>query len=149
MLLQTQPNCWSCLPTAFAILLDVKVQDIFDLCGHDGSEIVFPGRSDPHGRRSFHIQEMINFCDFKQRSVTPIECNPVSVNQYGEEYSIPVDPGRIYRYLSFNIGVLVGIINGNQHAAAWCGNGFAYDPNGTIYDVDYFSIKSFFAIKSK
>jgi len=130
------------------MFLDVPVQDIFDLCGHDGSEVVFPGRPDPHGRRSFHIQEMIDFCDFKQRSVTPIECTPTSMNQYGEIYFIPVDPGRIYRFLSFNIGVLTGVVNGNAHAVAWAGDGLAYDPNGTTYPVDNFNIKLFFAIKS-
>ena len=151
MNLQTQPNSWSCLPTAFAIALDVPISGIFECCGHDGSDIVFPKRTDPHGRRSFHIAEMVEFCNVLSKAVIQVEQAPVSSNKYGDEYRLPIygdGDGRMLRWLTFNTGVLVGIVRGNQHAVAWNADGFCYDPNGTTYPLDRFNISAFFAIKS-
>ena len=57
MLVQVQPNAWSCLPTAFAMVCDMKVEDLIARIGHDGSEHIFP---EPRPQVGFHIQEIIH-----------------------------------------------------------------------------------------
>lgn len=57
MLPQKQPNDWSCLVTAFAMVCDMKVEDLIAKIGHDGSEALFPP---PKVQRGFHIQEIIH-----------------------------------------------------------------------------------------
>jgi len=69
-----QPNGWSCLPTAFAIVLQVEVGLIFDFVQHTGSEVLWPDLESPYCRRSFHIQEMKNYClhiGYSCTTVTP------------------------------------------------------------------------------
>lgn len=68
---QIQPNGWSCLPTAFAIALDVPVENIFNFLEHDGSEIIWPDEAEPYNRRGFHIHEMYAFCLENGYAVTP------------------------------------------------------------------------------
>ena len=72
MKLQKQPNRWSCLPTSFAILLNIDVSNIFDFLGHDGSDILWPDLDDPYCRRSFHLQEMVNYCLSTNHCVTTV-----------------------------------------------------------------------------
>lgn len=62
MILQNSPNAWSCLPTAFAIALEVPVQQVIADIGHDGSEIIFDGYPEPLCRRGFHTSELIDYC---------------------------------------------------------------------------------------
>lgn len=154
---QLQPNHWSCLPTAFASLLDVDVQEIFDFCGHDGSEKVFPevynfAKSlgdivyfDALCRRSFHIQEMVDYCYNKQVAVIEIQNNLISTNG-DRDFEIPHNPNRMGQYLKNNDGVLVGTINNRCHAVAWY-KGQIYDPNGTIYELIKFTIDVFYLLK--
>lgn len=47
MRLLTQPNCWTCCATAYAMLMDLTIEDVFHEAGHDGSEIVFPELPEP------------------------------------------------------------------------------------------------------
>lgn len=47
-----QPNRYSCMATAFAIIWDIPVEKIFDIVGHDGTPTV----AGIH--RGFHIEEM-------------------------------------------------------------------------------------------
>ena len=149
MLKQKQSNVWTCLPMSFAMVLDVPTQGIFDHCGHDGSEIVFPGYVDPYCRRSFHIQEMIDFCFYKRKYVIQIDDQPVSSNGLGDQYSVKVADHRMASYLWHGKGVLVGSINNKPHAVAWDPmSAIVYDPNGTNYSIDKFNIRSFFLIKS-
>src|SRR5260221_108718 len=78
MNLQKQPNRWSCLPTAFAMVLDISVKEVITEIGHDGSEIVYPNLEEPKCRRAFHIQELIDFAISIGVSVVPIEPLPSS-----------------------------------------------------------------------
>ena len=150
---QRQPNHFSCLPTAFANLLDVPVQEVLDHCGHDGSEKVFqpiplnsdgnynPRYLDTTQRRSFHIQEMINFCLYKNVLVIPVEAHPVSNNGY-QDYILPPTTTLKNLLPRFN-GVLIGEINKNRHAVTLWQN-MIYDPNGQIYSVGKFAIDIFY-----
>jgi hypothetical protein len=59
MQLLKQPNSWSCSVTAFAMALDVSIEKLICMVGHDGSEILWPELSDPLRRRGFHLQELM------------------------------------------------------------------------------------------
>ena len=67
---EKSPNGWSCLPTAFAIVLGVPVKNIIDFLNHDGSEVLWPNLPEPRCRRSFHVQEVINYCLANNYAVT-------------------------------------------------------------------------------
>lgn len=78
MKLIKQPNRWSCLPTAFAMALDVPLEDIIAYVGHDGGELKWPALPEPFCRRCFHIQELVNYCYAKGVAVIPFETYPAS-----------------------------------------------------------------------
>lgn len=80
MLAQKNPNAWSCLPTAFAIALDVPVETIISLIGHDGSEITHAGLPEPLNRRGFHPQELIKILVEDKMAVTRIELAPTAIS---------------------------------------------------------------------
>jgi hypothetical protein len=56
MLPQKQPNAWSCLPTAFAIVCNIPVEELIARIGHDGSRKRY---AEPKPQIGFHIQEII------------------------------------------------------------------------------------------
>ncbi len=142
---QRQPNEWSCLPTAFAIVLNIPVEEIIKDIGHGGSDIVFPDLEEPYCRRSFHIQELIDICLRRNIGVTAIEHEPVSEAK-GLLYKPPMYSRRMDYYLINHIGVLTGLsASGNSHAVAWSGEKI-FDPNGSTYNIMSFSIDTFFLI---
>lgn len=71
MKLLRQPNKWSCLPTAFAMAMDVSLESLLERIGHNGSEICWPNLPDPLCRRSFHEQELFYAADYFGWLVTP------------------------------------------------------------------------------
>jgi len=129
------------------MVLDIPVTVIFDYCGHDGSDIIFDGVLDPHGRRSFHIQEMIDFCYYRQKAVIPIERTPSGINTFGMIHYLPVCTERIHLFLRREVGVLTGTVRNNPHAVAWDRHRIL-DLDGSIYDVGSFNIDTLFLIKS-
>ena len=70
------PNAWSCLPASFASVLEVSLDAILAVIGHDGSEITHAGLPDPLQRRGFHPQELIKVCLQDGKFVTSVELNP-------------------------------------------------------------------------
>lgn len=54
-----QPNSWSCLPTAAAIMFNVSLDTLLRIIGHDGSLCLWPALPEPMCRRGFHPQEII------------------------------------------------------------------------------------------
>jgi hypothetical protein len=79
MLSQKNPNAWSCLPTAFASVLNLDVTLVIAQIGHDGSEVTHAGLPEPLKRRGFHPQECIEVCMRDGLAVTQIEVNPCAV----------------------------------------------------------------------
>ena len=140
-------NNWSCLPKAFALALEVDFANLIRKVGHDGSEIVRPELPEPYCRRSFHIQEMIDYTTWLGYSVTPIEAFPRSVV---DDIVLPL-PGdhvkRMVDYLSRYSGVLTGqgVPSGRHHAVAWK-NGRVLDPAGVANDLNDFAINTFWII---
>jgi hypothetical protein len=173
---QIQPNRWSCLPTAFAMAMNIPVGEILTYIGHDGSEIIWPDLPEPKCRRAFHPQEIIMFAFVRGWAAIHFELNPQSViidleeefmritaglveSDYMEAmntiekikkgiYSTVVDNEVLERLVIANRGVLVGTTeNGNEHAVAW-ERGMIYDPNGTTYPITRFTIREFFVLKT-
>jgi hypothetical protein len=152
MKIQVQPNKWSCLPTAFATVLDIPVNDLIKEIGHDGSKIVDPMKKDPFGRRSFHIQEISEILLDRAIGIITFEMLPTILIEdklSGFEYPIYHDEdmvhSRIDKIMKNFSGVITGVTTkqdkkGNvvqkRHAVSWNHKEqTCYDPNGTIHDV--------------
>jgi hypothetical protein len=145
MRLQTQPNKWSCLPTAFAIATSIPVAEFIEFAGHDGSEILFPDYDEPYCRRSFHPQELTDMCLRENFAVIPIERQPMVLSN-DHVHMVPMFERRMDYYLLNYTGVLIGMSQaGTPHAVAWNGHRIL-DPNGTEYGITNFTIETFFLI---
>lgn len=122
---QITPSPWSCLPTAFAMVLNVPIHDLIGQIGHDGSKIIesFKELPEPYCRCSFHIQELIDCCLEYGYAVIPIEALPVSSPKEGYGY-LPFTSHqadlRFYKHLMGRRGVITGIsVTSIPHAIAW------------------------------
>lgn len=133
-----QPNRWSCLPTAFAMAVDISVKEFIRRIGHDGSKIAFPTQPEPTCRRGFHIQECIHVAHQSGYAVTPIELfprhapslsvEPVTVLFGDEETNLE----RFAAIVNSGRGVITGHGRHCCHAVAY-NRGTIYDPNGSVY----------------
>jgi hypothetical protein len=133
---QSKPERWMCLPTSFAMVLDIPVAHLLTEIGHDGSEIIYPELLEPAGRRGFHIQELIEPCLWRNFAVTPIEIFPVSEHAPGRSYVVRMPPTFTdeshWARLAGVIGTTQGVIEGRGPR---CGHAVAYD-HGMVYDPD-------------
>lgn len=149
MILQKQPTRWSCLPTAFAMVLRIDVNWLIKKIGHDGSEIIDTRLEDPFSRRGFHIQELIDIAYKLNYLVMPIEACPCVLFQ--ELYDQEKQNERLVKYLSDNDGILTGECLGSEkgHAVAWT-NGQVIDPTDKeIKDLSCLKIKTFWMVNRK
>src|SRR5262245_38829094 len=149
MNLQHSPNWWSCLPTAFAIALDVSVRELIAEIGHDGSDIIFPDQPEPYSRRSFHIQEFISPCLKRDYALLIVEAVPT----IHPDYPIQFPEGNAFRIIELMkeyIGVLAGEHEGGKpHAMAWDKQHY-YDPDYDMPLIDAnLQIREFFALIEK
>jgi len=140
MKLQTKPNPWSCVGSAFAMVLDISVAEFFGHVGHDGSEIAFPMLPDPMARRGLHIQECIAACVKLGYAATPVELFPVIQATTPGENNIIVLFGddelanwrRFEHTIQTSAGVLEGVGRRCLHAVAY-DHGMIFDPDGDYY----------------
>jgi len=141
MELITGTNYWNCALAAAAMTMDVELDDLIELIGHDGSEIINPDYKDPANRKGFHMQEIISAAIELGFAVTPIEARPVQKvfeddNQPYEVYTLGRAEKRFQNHLLQSKGILVGLNpSGLYHAVAWDGEEI-YDPVGRIYKPD-------------
>ena len=131
------PNAWSCLPAAFATALQVPLEAVLAIVGHDGSEITHAGLGDPRCRRGFHPQEMIKMCLEDGMAVSCVEIFPISVPHIE---LIPSEPRQFdvggWDWFTRNLFHSSGVIDcrtavGNGHAMAYQGmrsHARIYDP---------------------
>lgn len=115
LLPQRQPNSFSCFPTAFAIIIGVPVEEIFQKAGHDGSEIIWPSCPEPYNRRGFHPQELVYVARSYGWAVSTYEYSPQLQGQtvINVRCSIPIIG---------NFAVLGGYNDRKErHAVAWDG----------------------------
>jgi len=76
-MLQNKPNPWSCSVTAFAMAIDIPVQQLVEEVGHDGGERIFTHLPEPMCRRGFHSQELIRIAWMHGFACTPLEMYPM------------------------------------------------------------------------
>lgn len=133
MKLQKTPNEWSCLVTAYAMCMDVPVQELLDELP-DGSEESFPEQDGTKQRRGHHPQELLDQAIARGFALMEIEVDPVI--GYGEEELVHVfKDGEARAKVIMNLGfpsVICGLTSiGNGHAVAYDpGNKIYYDPRG-------------------
>lgn len=137
MLPTKNPNPWSCLPASFATVLEVQLEAILAIVGHDGSEITHVGLGEPLCRRGFHPQEMIKMCLEDGMAVSRIEIFPTSVPKIALTTSEPkqFDTGG-WDWFTQNLFYSNGVIEcctavGTGHAMAYQGkrsHALIYDP---------------------
>ena len=155
MILQKQPNDWSCLVTAFAMAMGIKVEALIYVIGHDGSKDFFEKVSYPYNKRSFHVQEILDsaircfdyvFCE--------IEFDPCLSGDGIENKKIHdgyTNELRFKSYLDNCNMVLIGIKKldpiGRRHAVAWSAlDKKIFDPNGLTYEFNNFIVRGAYAV---
>jgi len=140
MKIQTNPNGWSCLPTAFAMVAGISVTEFIKAVGHDGGAEPYEL---PGVKAGFHEQECIEVILSLGYSCTPIEFIPrISARLDGTDVrsilfgAEPRDNWRRFvRHLTQGPGVITGYYCGKPpvrgHAVAWDSkDGKVYDPRG-------------------
>ncbi len=147
MRLISQPNRWSCLPTALAMLADVEFADVIDKLGHDGAEIIFPTLPEPVCRRSFAIEE-VQYVTLAYGFVL-VPYSPGFIYSPKEGNELVVELKQFPKMMEKLDGLLFGTPKGKSigHVVAWSAReGLIYDPNGTKYPADagYFTIETFY-----
>lgn len=144
MILHNNPNDWSCLPTAFAMAIDMDPESFIKQIGHDGSAEPYP-KSD--FKAGFHEQECIEVALRFGYTCTPIEIGP-TISPYLDGHdarkvffvSAPEDNwARLRRHMRGSDGVLTG-----QYitAAKTVGHAVAWDhATKTIYDPNFGGVR--------
>lgn len=132
MITQKTPNAWSCLPTAFAITLNMDVEDVITAIGDDGSNEVLNGLQEPFNRQGFHPQQLIRMCLEIGISVTHIDMHPCASPDTPRSHSEPLgdryyDTGG-WDWFSENLFNSEGVVacrkgSGVGHAVAYQGMG--------------------------
>jgi hypothetical protein len=141
-----QPNKWSCFPTALAICLGVKVDDVILAIGHDGSAVIWPELEDPACRQGFHDQEILLAAEACGMSLVRYDKHPTSYVQmdmppHKLDYS-----ARFEEVVMTYDGILVGkTMEGKDHAVAWDRH-MCLDPMGHRYAINYFEPEHFFRL---
>ena len=148
MISHGNPNNWSCLPTAFAMVIGRPPAWLIEQIGHDGSAEPYKDKSLKAG---FHEQECIEILQDLSYSCTPIEALPTITPALDGHEVRPIYFGggvagnwvRFLRHLDGACGVLTGTYTrpgeGNcvrGHAVAWDGVEI-HDPIGPrIYPLE-------------
>lgn len=145
MLCQQSPLPWTCLPTAFANVLDVEINRFLKDIGHDGSEILYPNRPGVLSRRSFHPQECIAVAWERGFAVTCFERTPKHGISATEFHELDYSRGFELTMQRFS-GVLVGAASRNRHAVAWDAKHQVVIDNGVPKTLPVFFGDTFFAI---
>jgi hypothetical protein len=139
---QSKPNRWSCIPTAFAMALDIPVDEFIRAIGHDGGEVICPDLAEPAGRRGFHEQECVTAALARGFACTPIEFTPASLflNKRLRPIEFPAgatnfggNRDRFAHHVNTARGVLTGMGGRTRHAVAF-DHGLICNPDtGSMY----------------
>jgi len=128
---QEQPNAYTCIPTAFAIIINEPVNKILEALGHDGSG----------EHKGFHVQEIISVIYPWGWAVTQFDyVTRLHYDTYIQEtvWELPLT----------RVGVIFGDFNGQAHAAAWDGQ-LVFNPNGSLHSLDLIDNISMFCAVDK
>lgn len=109
MKLVTCEHAWHQIAACFATVTRTTLQDVFDFCERDGSEVCWPELLEPYCRVGFHTQDMIDYCLSLNYYVTVISRtyytarkNQKNVAAHSEEHL----ERRFYNYMKYRVGVL-------------------------------------------
>ena len=143
-----QPNSWSCLPAAFAMVMDLDFGTVISDLGHDGCTIIFPELTGRIRHTGFHIQELIWVAWQRGWTTTHFQILPQmahgthhrSVLEYSDAHR------RLNSLMAQTSGVLTGLNDRDQdHAVAWdAKSGILIDPARKAGD---FRVESFWALR--
>ncbi len=120
-----KPERWLCMAAAWSMALDISLRRFFDIVGHDGGEIIFPGNLPPTDRRGHLSQECVRAAWSLGKTATQFD---PATNIDG-----PCGRSRIIRLLDFTDflhaerGVVIGTTP-TWHAVAF-ERGVFYDPD--------------------
>jgi hypothetical protein len=116
-----------CGPASLAMLLNLSVDEVIRLIGHDGSEIWYPKERDPHRRRGFTTQEFIDVA-FQQGYAMMEILQPEAWDGQNLDTRRLIDQfpfsrtfeDRILFYMNFAPGLVTGHYSADSyHMAAW------------------------------
>lgn len=154
-MLQNKPNPWGCAVTAFAMAIDIPVQQLIEEIGHDGGEKIFTHMPDPMCRRGFHSQELIQAAWQHGFACTPIEmypmlrCEPTIFDKLKRkpdergglpmEHSVLFGSSIVFNEARFSAAVQTtrGVMEGQGfrcHHAVYYHYGQIWDPDGEQYE---------------
>jgi hypothetical protein len=134
-----------CLIYAAAMLLDVDVDEVIEILGHDGMETVWPDLKVPHCYKGVHTQEILDVFEQYEEALVCYQVMPQQSpagepslvrSVYDEQRAVD----RMRHLLSYS-----GLILSDVHAYAWDGKD-VYDPNGVIRAISEVSIKEFWRL---
>lgn len=126
----------NCLAKAFSHVL--RCDNIYELIGHDGSEIIWPGLVEPFNRRAFHIQELINVAWKLGYSATPFETKLKSAPSDSVKPFATNNGLFVSTIMATNDGVAIGTLpDGRRHAESWINGRWG---NGTGVDIEVFYV---------
>lgn len=128
---QIKQNPWQCMLTASAMVMNLSSNELANLVGHNGSDIVDEEAPEPGCRRGHHPQEFIDVALTQGWAVTCFELTPVA--QYENvRIHLPERKERFSELVTERRGVLCS----NNHAVAFC-HGVILDPDGPKYDFSF------------
>lgn len=134
-------NFWNCTLAAAAMVMDTTIEELEELIGHNGSEIINPSLKSPANRKGFHMQEIIDAAMVLDYAVVPIEAKPIQTPDGTKFNSIKLPESRFQDYLNNYKGIIQGARpNGVWHSVAWDSSN-VYDPSGKIYGIKDINIK--------
>jgi len=151
MVIKVQPNRWTCIPAAFATLLDMEIQTLLELVGHDGSEIIFDDLGEPYKRRAFLVQEFSLALWSLGYFVGDFLARPIAYTDQDHWYELKYhNSDVVFKEIMFNsIGVILGKTQTeNAHATAWNGEK-CYDSTGFIYPLEKYEIYSYHPVMKR
>ena len=138
MKLLTQPNRWTCLITAYAMVFDETIESMIKLIGHDGSEIIWQKQDEPK-RRAGHTHHEMQYVA-RRLGYYLVDYKPCFGYAPPGEIKLMTRAFREWvDVLATHEGVLSGSYQGrsNSHAVAW-DKGLIYDPTGHVSRIDEF-----------
>ncbi len=121
------------------MVTEANRDELLELIGHDGSELVDEFAKEPQGRRGFHPNELTYASWRMGWKVTRLENKPSGVFSNGV-FSYGDFGPRIDEIIKHHSGVLTGVGRSGGHALAF-NNGRYFDPDkGTVCnDFEFFT----------
>lgn len=133
-----------CLLYSAAMLLSEDPKVLINEIGETGLKLWWIFEHGNMRYRGHHIQEIIDCCIRRNRSLMPIDYLPNMSPRPGIKPKLIGDyeklKNRFYTIIKGRPGILIGKSKANiNHACGWDGEK-VYDPNGEIYSINDFNI---------